>query len=394
MAGMPCETRQSVLRQIKGRVPNSKRETALYPYMKLPVGPECHFNWPDSEEFSVEFQRLLGAAQEGGSMVAECFLVLSRIDPQDHADSWHREWERMADLSHQRGNAAFERGHLPTAQGNWLRALNYYQASTFALDIADTKRQKAIEAMRACARRYIEHLSPAGEVVEIPWIEGHALEAYFLPAPASPARAPVVVCMGEPGHCKEEFLFKVTRHARERGVSLLVVDLLGPGDGAAFEDVVGRPDLETSVGSVMDYLTTRDDVDDQRVAIFGDGAGSSFVARGIALDYRYAAAVCDGGLWEMHERAFLNHRAGKAGGDGGRSRYHCPVLITVGEQGWLTRDVVIDLFERLRARQPGVSLKIFASEETAASQGHHDNPTLANEFIFDWIADRLDSART
>jgi len=28
--------------------------------------------------------------------------------------------------------------------------------------------------------------------------------------------------------------------------------------------------------------------------------------------------------------------------------------------------------------------------ETAASQGHADNPTLANEFIFDWIADRLE----
>jgi hypothetical protein len=32
---------------------------------------------------------------------------------------------------------------------------------------------------------------------------------------------------------------------------------------------------------------------------------------------------------------------------------------------------------------------MFSTEETAASQGHSDNPTLANEFVFDWIADRL-----
>ena len=70
MAGMPCETRQSVLRQIKSRLPNSKIEKALHPYMKLPLGPECLFQWPDSEEFSVEFQRLLGAAQEGGEVLA------------------------------------------------------------------------------------------------------------------------------------------------------------------------------------------------------------------------------------------------------------------------------------------------------------------------------------
>ena len=40
----------------------------------------------------------------------------------------------------------------------------------------------------------------------------------------------------------------------------------------------------------------------------GDSAGSSFVARGVALDDRFAAAVCDGGLWDMHEHAFLMNR--------------------------------------------------------------------------------------
>ena len=167
--------------------------------------------------------------------------------------------------------------------------------------------------MRACARRYIAHLTPAGEVVEIPWLEGHALEGYFLPAPAASHRTPVVVCMGDPGHRKEEYLFKVARYARERGMSLLAVDLLGSGTGAKFDEVVGRPDLESSVGCVMDYLTTRDDIDEHRIAILGDGAGSSFVARGVALDNRFAAVVCDGGIWDMHERAFLMNRLSRDG---------------------------------------------------------------------------------
>ena len=366
--------------------------------MKVHFGPEGRIHWPDSEEFSTEFLRLLGAAQEGGAMVSECFLAASRIDPDDHAGSWYREWLRIADLSHERANAAFARGHVLTAQGNWQRAINYYQASTFALEAADRKRQDALGTMRACARRYIAHLSPAGEVVEIPWLEGHALEGYFLPAPVTSARAPVVVCMGDPGHRKEEYLFKVARHARERGMSLLAVDLLGSGTGANFDEVVGHLDLELSVGCVMDYLTTRDDVDEHRIAVLGDGAGSSFVARGVALDNRFAAVVCDGGIWDMHERAFLMNRLS---GDGAGSRefergwlgrrFHCPVLITVGGQGWLESGVVTDLFERLKAHHPDISLKIFESSETAAAQGHCDNPTLANEFIFDWVADRLES---
>ena len=36
-----------------------------------------------------------------------------------------------------------------------------------------------------------------------------------------------------------------------------------------------------------------------------------------------------------------------------------------------------------------ISLKIFLAAETAASHGQIDNPTLGNEFVFDWIAARL-----
>ena len=51
--------------------------------MKVRFGPGGWVQWPDNEEFSIEFMRLLGAAQEGGSMISECFLAASRIDPKD-----------------------------------------------------------------------------------------------------------------------------------------------------------------------------------------------------------------------------------------------------------------------------------------------------------------------
>ncbi len=48
-----------------------------------------------------------------------------------------------------------------------------------------------------------------------------------------------------------------------------------------------------------------------------------------------------------------------------------------------------ELHDGLRRDGRDIALKIFTSDETAAAQGHADNPTLANEFIFDWIASRL-----
>jgi dienelactone hydrolase len=146
----------------------------------------------------------------------------------------------------------------------------------------------------------------------------------------------------------------------------------------------------------MDYVTSRNDADHHRIAIVGDGAGSSFVARGVALDGRFAAAVCDGGIWDLQERTFLMSRAmprdpgfAARSGNSIARKLGCPVLVTVGEHGWLVADHVIELFGQLQAAHRDISLKIFTGAETAASQGHADNPTLANELIFDWIADRL-----
>jgi dienelactone hydrolase len=352
--------------------------------------------WPEREDLSIEFSRLLGAAQEGGATVAECFATAGRIDfSDDH--SWHREWKKTADASYKRGNDSLGRGNLLTARSNWLRAINYYQAAVSSLDLADDTRKAVIARMRECAGLYVQHGSPCGEVVSIPWPGGYPLEGYFLPAPATSGAAPAIICIGEPGQRKEEYLFKVARHAADRGIALLAVDLFGGGPDSQFAESVGRSDLEMTIGHITDYVMERGDVDQRRVAILADGWGSSFVARGIAFDDRFAAAVCDGGIWDLHEQALLSDRlAYRAADPVGRARpsraarnIKCPVLISTGERGWLKAERVRELYEELVAEGRDVTLKIFTCEETAAAQGHTDNPTLANEFIFDWLAAHL-----
>lgn len=121
--------------------------------------------WPEREDLSIELTRLLGAAQEGGSTLAECYVAATRIDSSDD-HSWYREWTRLADANYQRGNAARDNGHLLTAKSNWLRAISYYQSAAFPFDHTDEDHQAAIENMRSCARDYLEHRSPSGEVVD------------------------------------------------------------------------------------------------------------------------------------------------------------------------------------------------------------------------------------
>lgn len=368
--------------------------------MKVEVNPEGWTCWPGREDLSMEFTRLLAGAQEGGSTISECWIAASRIDPAD-SDSWYREWSALGEANNMRAAAALSSGHLTTARRNWLRAMNYYQAAAYPIDLTQERRRAALTAMRECAVCYLHHRQPAGEVVSIPWIDGFALQAYFLAPRNAKGRAPAVICIGEPGHCKEEFLFKVARHACERGIALLAVDVLGDGTGLGFEEVVRSHNLEPAIERIMDYLVDRDDVDADRIAILGDNWSSSFVARGIAFDQRVAVAVCDGGIWDAHERAFIRRRALPAGRDTDRNwetnrllrTIQCPVLVTVGENGWLDSNRVVELTNQIRAEDRDLTLKIFREREGAAGQGHIDNPTLANEFIFDWIASRLRDIR-
>jgi hypothetical protein len=351
--------------------------------------------WPEREDLAIEFARLLGAAQEGGSTVAECMATAVGIDFSDDM-SWYRAWTRTADSSYQRASAALGNGNVLTARSNWLRAMNYYQAAALPFDSNDETYQTAIENMRRCARDHVLDGSPGGEVVLIPWLNGYPLEGYFLPAATGAGRAPAVICMAEPGQRKEDYLVKAARYARDRGLSLLAVDLFGADAGSRFDEVVGRRDLETTVGLAMDYLLERDDVDERRVAILSDQMQSSFVARGIAFDDRFAAAVCDGGLWDLNEREFLRERIAPDDADvivsPALSRVvrniKCPVLIPARRRGGLEPERVQELVGWMRAGGRDVTLEIFGDAETTA-QGQSDNPTLVGEFIFDWIEAQL-----
>lgn len=366
--------------------------------MQFDFDPAGWIHWPEREDLSLEFMRLLASAQEGGSTVSECWLTVGGIDLSDD-NSWHREWTRTAEVNHARAAAALAEGHLVTARNNWLRAINYYQAAAYPIGLSEEQQRSSVAAMRRCAASFLRHREPRGEIVSIPWVGGATLQGYYLPAPATMKSAPAVICIGEPGHRKEEFLFKAARHAFERGIALFAVDVLGNET----EPAAACDKPESAIGHFMDYLSDRDDVDETRIAILADGWGSSFVARGIAFDPRFAAAVCDGGVWDAHERSFLKRRRAASPGAtrGGADLFQatetsclmrnidCPVLITVGERGWLKADRVAGLIDQSGKNPHDVALKIFRTAETAAAQGHADNPTLANEFIFDWIAARL-----
>jgi hypothetical protein len=348
--------------------------------------------WSEREDLPDAFARLLEAAPEDGGKVAECLSAAQRIDPKDE-ESWYRAWTQCAAEISADARLAVSGGCLETALRKWSRAVDCYEAAVCPLSGSLAQQQAVRARMRDCARDYLACRDPRGEVVTIPWRQDYPLEAYFLPARNGADSAPTVLCIAEPGRRKETSLFRLAAHADQRGLSLLVVDLLGAGPGCRFEEIVGRRDLESAVASVTDYVTSRDDVDEDRIAILADNWSSSFVARGIAFDPRYAAAVCDAGLWDIHERVFLSRRLAPSercnlpiASEGLAARHiMCPLLVTVPERGWLRADIATRLIAQIKRERSDITLKIFP--DTGADSLE------TNTFIFDWIAARLAGTR-
>ncbi len=189
---------------------------------------------------------------------------------------------------------------------------------------------------------------------------------------------PVVLCVVGQGHYKEEHLHRVPSYALERGLSLLLVDL--PGQSYS-QEMIGSPcryEVETAISGWVDFLADRSDIDQERIAIFGDGLGAAFATRGANLDDRFAAAVCDAGIWELHERAFIASRiSGRAGlgcpseiegfnSSSVAANIKCPVLVAMGERDWLDVDHVTECCRVMKQNGLDIELKIFRASETVA----------------------------
>ena len=132
------------------------------------------FQWPENEEYSLQFMRVLASAQEGASTISECFFTARLISPGDD-QSWYDAWKKVADANKARGNESFEQGGLNAATGNWLRASNYYRTAGVFLESKDPRHKLLIQDMRACSRRYLENLCPKGELLQIPFDGNHEL---------------------------------------------------------------------------------------------------------------------------------------------------------------------------------------------------------------------------
>jgi dienelactone hydrolase len=368
-------------------------------------------HWPQSPWFSYQFRRGLGETQEGGGAVSEVFQAASRIDPGSD-ESWHVEWKRIADRNFDRAAAEERAGHIRTAMNCYMRAADYYRQAEFFLQPDDPRRIATFTLMEQSSHGYLRHLNPPGEVLEIPYEGGATLPAYFVRAPFPAERQPVLICMGGLDSIKDEMWFMQAHGCLQRGISVLMID--GPGQGGALrrQKLVNRHDTEVPIGRCIDYLETRADVDAARIAVCGSSLGGYYAARAGCYEHRLAACISHGAVFAITDlwgnapedhglathikwvfgRDSMKEAMEKARAftlDGHLENMRCPYLVMHGGHDVLTVSQARKVYDYGTARGVNCTLRLLQEEETGAEHCQHDNPTIGQEILADWLADRF-----
>ncbi|PZA11142.1 hypothetical protein DNX69_17680 [Rhodopseudomonas palustris] len=336
------------------------------------------------DEYSDEFRRLLCVAKNDGVSFYEC-LTAAQLIRSNNGPGWRQAWEELARTHLRRAEDFVRAGNGAAAQKAWLHAANYFMAA--AIGSNPESADPALGALAGnCLRHYLENLRPQGETVAIPWLEGRSLEGFFLPVGSLGAdAAPVVVCIAETRRTKEEILSLVLRSARQRGMSLLCVDL--PDDAAA-----ARSGPATAITAILDYLIDCRGIDRTRIAVIGDGSPSSLVTRGIALDGRVAAAVCDGGLWDLWASRQTDASGAALGMMPGCTRppaVTCPLLVPLRAGDGIEPGHARHLLDQHYPGNREILLKVFGETSNAPWTADGYDLVLVADFVFDWLSQRL-----
>jgi len=368
-------------------------------------------HWPEHPWLAYQFRRGLGETQEGGGAVSEVFQAAARMVPGD-LESWHREWLAIAERNRTRGLSEESAGHVRTAMNCLLRAADYYRQAEFFLKPDDPRRLPTFEKMEACSKKFIGYLNPPGEAVEIPYENGVTLCAYFVRAPFAVARQPVLICFGGLDSIKDEMWFMQARGALQRGISVLMVDLPGQGGTLRRHKVVNRVDTEVPVGRCIDWLERRADVDAARIACCGSSLGGYYAARAGCYEHRLAAVIAHGAIWAItdlwgnaddnhglaeHIRWVFGRPSMKSAMEKARDftlqghleHMRCPFLVLHGGHDVLTVSQAKKVHDYAKSKGVDVTLRLVSEAETGAEHCQHDNPTMGQELLADWLADRF-----
>jgi hypothetical protein len=240
---------------------------------------------PASDRREHELRALVAAARWWAADLEVVDAIAARL-PGGDGGAWVQEWTAA-------GGGLWAAARREESGWAYLQAASYYAAALALIDESDglVPEGRLWERQRECWDRAAGLLGV--ERLSIPY-EHTTLPGYFFSA--GPGTRPlVVVDHGGPVATSVAWAGGGAA-AAARGYHWMTFD--GPGRQAALrgQGLVLRRDWEAVLGPVADAMIARADVDASRIAVIGIDHAGYGVARALAFEPRFAAAVLAPGI--------------------------------------------------------------------------------------------------
>jgi pimeloyl-ACP methyl ester carboxylesterase len=275
----------------------------------------------------------LGEAWCGLTEVGEVLETANRVDAED-PESWAREWRITAERLNGEADRLLAEGHRWSAGQYYLRASSYYRAVMHRhMHPGSAEVKELTEREVACFIESQKLLEAPMEVVEVPF-EGIELTGYFYRSPRAEGASPTLIVHQGRDAWAEDCLY-MAEEAVRRGYNCLLID--GPGNGQALRrhDLPFRPDWETFVTPVVDFLLARPDVDPEGIMLMGASMGGYLAPRAAAYENRLRIVIANPGVIDWSEIILV------------KMEEYAPQLMSVHRRSPAALDAVVGAAERL-----------------------------------------------
>ena len=254
----------------------------------------------ESQPFSFQALRAIGYCFSGGADVGECLYTCYQIKDGD-TESWYDQWYSTANRVLAMGDHYMETMNVENARECYFRASQYFRTAEFYLH-SNPQDPRIMETWFESKDAFLLAASLPGHPiipVKIPFEDSY-LPGYLCLVDESAAKRPMIIAHSGFDGTKEELYFSIGNYAVNRGYNCLLFE--GPGQGEVIreQNIHFRPDWETVVTPVVDYIIDRPYVDQEKIVLIGYSMGGYFAPRAVAYEHRISACVANGGLYSMY----------------------------------------------------------------------------------------------
>jgi pimeloyl-ACP methyl ester carboxylesterase len=265
--------------------------------------------------------------------------------------------------------AAEKAGHVDTAAELYWAASEHYREAQHTIFEDDNPEKIYLHGMLLeCFDKVMQYAKHPIERVEIPF-EDNYIQGVLHMLPGRPKAPTVIFCPGM-DMTKEAFIDALNHPFVNRGMNCLHLD--GPGQGTSNirKIRVTLDNYERAGSAAIDYLSDREEVDEEQIVVSGFSMGSYWGMRLAAIDKRVkavaTAAACYGpkdAIFEqasprfkqvfmymagIHDEDEFDEFAEKMVLDDLASEVTCPALQVTGEYDPLAPlDTVLPIYEKV-----------------------------------------------